>query len=375
VAKAVGWKDGELWRTAGTLERYRDVALALERASRVGAVSRAPHLASALRVLADELLARGLVELAYATALGQPDRAWISADEAAIGHDFGLRAVGTQRRELAWRFPIAGADSRRDWRALGSLLGLDVTLAELSLVRLSSKPPPRRPTLNEEERRVFIENVALVEPSALTDAGLDTMLGALRKGRARVDAVRTPVDAAAIADEIRLSPARRSLLAWMVTHEPARIGAFLSPTEILLVGLEHVPLDARWHAWGAPAESRLGCLCLRLFDRPWETLAGRWGTGIFASGFADLNIRLAELLASMQMPASLLGPVLSSATLDFVNSASARGQDDRRALVEFVQALKADRVEQYLALLTTEGPLVPTSAAEDGAASRTGVPR
>ena len=59
------------------------------------------------------------------------------------------------------------------------------------------------------------------------------------------------------------------------------------------------------------------------------------------------------------MPAALLGPVLASATLDFVNGVVTRDQDDRRGLVEFVQALRADRVEQYLALLTTDGPLVP----------------
>ena len=59
------------------------------------------------------------------------------------------------------------------------------------------------------------------------------------------------------------------------------------------------------------------------------------------------------------MPAVLLGPVLTAATLDFVNSATSRDPDDRRGLVEFVQSLKSDRVELYLALLTTDGPLVP----------------
>jgi len=72
-----------------------------------------------------------------------------------------------------------------------------------------------------------------------------------------------------------------------------------------------------------------------------------------------LNLRLAELLSDLHMPAVLLGPVLTAATLDFVNSATSRDPDDRRGLVEFVHSLKTDRVEQYLALLTTDGPLVP----------------
>ena len=59
------------------------------------------------------------------------------------------------------------------------------------------------------------------------------------------------------------------------------------------------------------------------------------------------------------MPPSLLAPVLSSATLEFVNLAISRDPDDRRGPIEFVQALRRDRVEAYLALLTTDGPLVP----------------
>ena len=63
------------------------------------------------------------------------------------------------------------------------------------------------------------------------------------------------------------------------------------------------------------------------------------------------------------MPAVLLAPVLTSATLDFVNSVISRDADDRRGLVEFVQGLRSDRVESYLALLTTDGPLVPLAQA------------
>jgi hypothetical protein len=119
-----------------------------------------------------------------------------------------------------------------------------------------------------------------------------------------------------------------------------------------------------------------GCLCLRLPGRhPWEALAGRWGSGLFATALPDLSLRLAELLATLHMPSELLGPVLSSATLDLANSAVVRGQDDRRSFIEFVQALTPARVEQYLALLTTGGPLVPVDGVEDVTATRSGAPR
>ena len=85
---------------------------------------------------------------------------------------------------------------------------------------------------------------------------------------------------------------------------------------------------------------------------------------MMASAFPDLNLRLAELLSELRLPAALLGPVLTSATLDFVNAVISRDPDDRRGLVEFVQALRSEHLEQYLALLTTDGPLVPIGTVE-----------
>lgn len=149
-----------------------------------------------------------------------------------------------------------------------------------------------------------------------------------------------------------------------MTHDPARITAFLSPVEILWVGLETRPVDGALQAWGSSAAPRLGCLCVQMLDRrPWETFAGRWNLGVLASNFPDLNLRLVELLAELQMPAAVLPAVLASATVDFTDNATSRDPDDCRGPVEFVQALGPDRVEQYLGLLTTDGPLFPVGDA------------
>jgi hypothetical protein len=83
---------------------------------------------------------------------------------------------------------------------------------------------------------------------------------------------------------------------------------------------------------------------------------------MLASAFPDLNARLAELLSELRMPAALLAPVLRSAALEFVNGAVSRDPDDWRGPVEFVQALGLEHLEQYLALLTTDGPLVPAGS-------------
>jgi hypothetical protein len=337
---------------------HREIAMSMKRAAGSGDLRAAARLVPSMRLLADELTARGLLEWAFAAALGPRDGISISAADAANRHDFGLRG-GPGGRAVAWRFPIAGTDFTQRWRVTGSLLGLDVTLADFSLMKLSSKFPPRKPTLSEVDRHVFIDTIALVRPTSLTDQDRDAIATAIRNGRSRLNAVRSPADVRAIADIVGLSAQRETLLSWTVTHEPARVAAFLSPSELFWLGAGDVVPPAL-DAWGAPAGSRLGCLCLQVLPpRPWEIFAGRWNTGMSASAFPDLNLRLAELLSDLHMPAVLLGPVLTAATLDFVNSATSRDPDDRRGLAEFVQSLKTDRVEQYLALLTTDGPLVP----------------
>jgi hypothetical protein len=350
------------------LDHHRDVAAAVLRAARAGDVRGAPRLVPGLRLLADDLLARGLMEMAYAAALGERDGVSISAADAARRHDFGLRL--NLGRTAPWRPPLPGTDLGQRWRVSGSLLGLDVGLADFSLVSLSSRPPLRRPSLNEFDRRAFIDTVAIVEPAVLIDADRDTIVAAIQQGRARLEAARTPEEALAIAEAIGLSASRRTLLPWVVAHQPDRVAVFLSPSELLWLGLGHTRLDAL-RAWGAPGGPRTGCLCLQVAGpRPWEIVAGRVNSGMMASAFPDLNFRLAEHLMELHMPAALLGPVLASATLDFVNTVTSRDSDDRRSLVEFVQALRRDRVEQYLALLTTDGPLVPIGEAPTPKGSR-----
>jgi hypothetical protein len=352
--------------------RHQTVLAKLHRLAREGDVQGATQLAAQVRSIADGLFARGLLELVYAAALGHPDRIPVPAGETARRHNFGFGSSGALG-DRPWHLPTLGGDPASGWRVSGSLLGLDVRLAQFSLLRVSSRRVPRKPTLHGEDRRLLVEAVTLVEPGSLTEPDREVIVTALRKGRARLAATRSSTAAAAIAEEIRLTPARRALLSWVITHDPDRLDAFLSPGELFWLGLEGQPVEARLHAWGAPGEPRLGCLCLRLLDRrPWEALAGRWPSGLLASGFPDLNLRLAELLAELGMPASMLGPVLASATLDLVDSAQRRDPDDRRGLVEFVQALSIDQVEQYLSLLTSDGPLVPLGRASEATTHNSG---
>jgi hypothetical protein len=370
VARSLGW-DRTDGRSAGDGSASRGTAEDLQRALRSGELRRAARLGPSLRGLADDLLARGLLNVVYAAALGQPGSIPITADDAASRHYFGRDPEG-MRATVAWDLPFEANEggTGRGWHVAGSLLGLDVALSRFSLLRLSSKPP-QRPTMTDDDRRVMTDAVALASPGALTDADRDLVIDALRKGRARVAAVRSVAEAGAIADEIRLGSARRSLLRWVAARDDRQqLATFLDPIELLWLGLENKPVEPALQAWGAPAAARLGCLCLQLLDRrPWDLFAGRQNNGFLASTFPDLNLRLAELLQELKMPAALLPGVLAAATLDFIDNATSRDPDDRRGPVAFVQALTTERVEEYLALLTTEGPLVPVAdgVGSDGA--------
>lgn len=345
------------------VDRYREIEQAVRRTNR----GDSERLRQSVVTLAGDLFARGLIEMVYAAALGRSERSGLAIDagDAAIRHNLGLRASGLA--EVGpWEQAVTGSELGQGWHTEGSLLGLDVTLADFSLVSLSSKPPARKPMMAEGDRRLLIETVVLVQPAALTDSGRDAIAAGIGRGRERLAAVRTAADAAALAARIPIDGPRQSLLPWVAAHDPARLPAFLSPLELLWLGLDEGAIPGL-DAWGSPGQARFGCLCLRFPDRrPGAAFAGRTRTGAMASTFPDLNLRLTELLAEMKMPAALLAGVLNSATRDFLDNAVSRDDNDRRGPVEFVQALRAERVEQYLLFLTTDGPLVPMDGASHG---------
>ena len=339
---------GQIMRLARSLTRQAGSGAARTRGAR------------ALREAADAVLAGALIEWTYAVALGNPAETLVPAADAAARHDFGLHLVGS-RRTAPWQIPSAGATQYRQWHVTGSLLGLDLSLADRALVRVSSRPPARRPSIDGEARRTFAEAVRLLEPRRLTDAGAETIAAALQQGRARARGL-TSAEAGAAADRARLDPVRRTLLEWLAARDPLPIVSFLSTLELLRLGLPGPDLPAALDAWGAHGLEALGCLCTALENAG----AGR------DRAFPDLQLRLAELLHELRMPAALLAPVLAAATFDFVNLAVSRAPHDRRGLAEFVGNLTVDKVEEYLSLLTSGGPLVPRDELDGGQAAPSG---
>jgi hypothetical protein len=90
---------------------------------------------------------------------------------------------------------------------------------------------------------------------------------------------------------------------------------------------------------------------------PWDAYAGRIGNAMVAVGVPDLQLRVAAFLADLQLPAALARDLLAVGLHDLVNEARSQDQDDWRALIDGISRLDIDLVEQYLGLLTVNGPL------------------
>ena len=361
LADATHCIDKDEWVSIALSDRCRETTTAVARAARSGDTKNAQRLAPRLRRLSDAMLARGLLIHAYAAGLGQPDNAVISPLDAASRHSFGFDLPGFGRAG-AWRWPASGSDRVRDWHLTGSILGIDLTLAHHALVRISNRPPTMRPSISDEDRIVLSESVVLMEPTLLTAEDHAMIVRTLKRGRERIAALRSAGDADALAGELRMPEVRRSLFVWTAAGNLPGAAASLSMSEIFAAGLEGAPVPGSLDAWGVSGAPRLGCQCLQMpAPRPLDAFAGRWFSGVLATGFADLNLRIAELLDELHMPGVLLAPVLASATWDFLINVRIDDFDDTSAWTEFASTIGVDRVEQYLALLTTDGPLVPVS--------------
>jgi hypothetical protein len=310
--------------------------------------------ALAVRRLADGLVARGLAELAYATSLGGSDGRAISSAEAARRHDLGVGRVDAAGMPATWQLPTPAARARGPWHLEGALLALDMPLAESWLRRRSERPLAVAPTMDRNDRRALAEVVPLMRPAALPDRDLERIAQAIRRGRERL-ASATPADLEPLARSLPLDALRNGVWGWALAHDRPTIGTLAYLRDLLILGD-----NAPWpDAWGAPVRPRVSAFRLEFPTRPPDIYMGHLSSGILMSAVPDLNLRVAELLETLHMPAALLPGVLASATMDVIDGTPTRYPDDRRSVAERAQSITLDDVEQYLAMLTTDGPLVP----------------
>src|SRR6185436_2204399 len=135
----------------------------ITRAVRSNDVKRAVRLAPAMIDVADEAFSDAMISLAYAADLGDPDSTAMLARNVALRHDFGFgRRDADSRSRLAWSVPRQDFLPGIPWHVTGSVLGLDIAMASLSLKRISADRLAEAPHLSSNERDAFAVGVSLM---------------------------------------------------------------------------------------------------------------------------------------------------------------------------------------------------------------------
>lgn len=326
---------------------------------------KAARVVEPLTELLDFLLGETLTALAYAPSMGDADELLGPAADLSHRHDFGLipkPGATVVAKQSAWRRPKFSTATGAGQGLLGSVFGIDLTLARKQLRRLATDRLPA-PRLNGNDAAVFTETLSQTNPHALTTATLQVIGRALARGRERVQQAADASALDSLAAAVSMSEARRTALSW-ARAKGAGVDELFSMTEIFWLGIE--PAAAQTVApWGTTHEPLEGCYCTR-FPNPgaWDGLSGRLGSLQMGTAVADLNLRVAEHLAALEVPASLFRPVLAFATQDFIDGAPALYDDDWAGVVLFAGRLSRERVEDYVAAIVAAGPVREQSAAE-----------
>ena len=282
---------------------------------RQGGVTLGPALQGVLspqKAGGDRVLADTLTSILYAAYLGDPQGPAVIGGNVALRHELGtVVAIGPR---MAWRLPTEGHTSK-GWKVTGSLLGLDLALARLSLRRLDSTVMPPEPQLVSAERQTVSTSVALLNPGTLTDATRDEIAAALARGRARLDALDgSEADLEQVAKDAGLSAWRREALRWTIAHDSTNRAALLSVVELMWLGRPRVTAAIALDPWGAATLPLNGCACLVMPPpAPWERLSGRPAQGLLATRGADVSIVVADTLASLGLPSQIAPGVIAYA--------------------------------------------------------------
>ncbi len=334
-------------------------AAELQRLHRIREQIESPGLDAALESGDAEKITASLLALIYTPALGDPEGSALLGADIAQRHNFGLVGPAGMRRDfVAWAMPKEQVGDGSPWHIEGSLLGLDVALARLSLRRIADNEMPVAPTINLNDQLTFARTVMTLNPRELLDADRDRLVAAIERGRERIVAAGASLAAVtALAEEAQLPPSIRRTLAWTITRTPEAVPSFFGLRDRMWLGkpgLDQRTLDR----WGIYAESLTNRVRTAMPPpAPWEHFGGRLDGGLLATQTPDLVLRLAQETARLKLPAQLVPGLLMYAAQDYWHDVDSRFPDDWPALTRQALALSPTRVEDYVAALAGGGPL------------------
>jgi hypothetical protein len=159
---------------------------------------------------------------------------------------------------------------------------------------------------------------------------------------------------------------RRRAVRWAMANDRSIVPSFFSLSELVRLGdlPASVPLDR----WGMASDQSDVCVCTEapVLGRV-IIVSGRPQLGLLASDVADVNLRVVEMLGRLHLPAALARGVLAAAMQDYVDGVKPIHPNDWLTMVRTAQAISDDRLEDYVAALTADGPLVPDRPASGAA--------
>jgi hypothetical protein len=325
-----------------------------------------PAISAALDAVTDAVVP----SLLYALAIS-PTAEPILYPEAWTRHSLqqpgGLPvSASRQWRDVAWQFPTDygfGGGTR----LVGAYLAVDVALADSQLVRVMSGALPVPGVVEDAMRRGLVEPVVLADPQA--PHGIPPrQLADLAAGRQLIATWTTdrPADDV-IAASLRAASVdawRANVIAWEVaSSRPAALRS-LTITELAWLGSTTTKHDDDAMGWSGSARLVDGCLC-RLQARrvTHEQMRGR-RLGVQALRPHDITLRLAELVASIDLDIALVPAMLPIALQDWLDRSRPAWSDDWEAFTSWPHALTAERVEEYLLHLVSAGVFSPPATEE-----------
>lgn len=291
-----------------------------------------------LASLATLVTADVVTSLAYLPWLGDPDGPARLGGHVARRHRFvvaeGLR---TDEASPVWSLPREAVASDLGWHVEGALLGLETALARLALRRLDVDRIPN-PALDEESRRTLAVEASRADLADVDDIDAAAVKRALDAGRRWALSLEShPASLSDAARTLGLDARREQSVRWAVREGLPGIERRFPLVDLASIG----GLD--------PATT--------------ERLGGHVST---RPRLTDLSLRLVEGLATLGLPAALLPSVLSIATQDLIDDAPATDGDVAKSVWQFAHVLSIERIEDYVAALAGNGPLVPVIAPDPG---------
>jgi hypothetical protein len=341
------------------LAGFDKVSTPLGRIDNAKDLPKAKHEAAGVGEIADALTEAIVPPLVYALAVSPLNRpAGVFADTWQQ-HSMSplVNEPARQWRRDVWMLAAAEPRSGGGTTIRGSYLALDLVLAESRLPR-----PPGDLKLDESQYRVLTETLVLMRQPESGD--VDAIVAALGRGRSLAQSwgttptVRERIRAAL--SSAGVDPRRANEFLWTLTRDPAAAPHVLTTTELVRLGGGHVP-----DAWGTQMKSLDGCPCARsLSPGPVDNWRGSWPEGVPAAMTLDLQLRLAEHVNHLRLPAFLVNAVRPAATAEWLTRIAPFAPDDWQAFSGWPSDLPESRVEQYVRALILKGILVASGTGD-----------